>query len=108
MQKEILPLTLKGAEDEQIEEAIAVADFDQNQKVAEEQKEDTDVALSGPTVGIMEGEKQPIAPLEEQLACSRGQVNNLGLSTPLPAGFQICGSFCSAPPQSFRLSAARA
>ena len=86
MQKEILPLTLKGAEDEQIEEAIAVADFDQNQKVAEEQKEDTDVALSGPTVGIMEGEKQPIAPLEEQLACSRGQVNNLGLSTPLPAG----------------------
>ncbi|XP_028236965.1 uncharacterized protein LOC114416299 [Glycine soja] len=86
MQKEIITLTTMGAAEEQKEDAVEVADFDQNQKGVEEQNEDAVVALSGSKVGIMEGEKQIIGPFEERLAYSRGQYNCLENSTPLPVG----------------------
>ncbi|KAG5031954.1 hypothetical protein JHK85_015936 [Glycine max] len=47
MQKEIITLTTMGAAEEQKEDAVEVADFDQNQKGVEEQNEDAVVALSG-------------------------------------------------------------
>lgn len=86
MQKEIITLTTMGAAEEQKEDAVEVADFDQNQKGVEEQNEDAVVALSGSKVGIMEGEKQIIGPFEERLAYSRGQYNCLENSTPLLVG----------------------